>query len=124
MSRTTELQAGAVLVRLRLAGPEDLEHLPTVPGPRTVTVTVNLVDPETLPLADLRARGYRVQAFANAQAESSPCADVLVPAQLVANDAWFDRVVRAAQRVYSLDLGPVRRIFARELAAHAAARVA
>ena len=77
----------------RLAGPEDLGLLPEVPGPRTVTVTVNLVDPETLPIAELGARGYRVRAFANAQAASSPCADVLVPPQLAANTDWFDRVV-------------------------------
>lgn len=112
---------GAVLVRLRLTDPADLDRLPPVPQPRTCSVTVNLVDVEALPLDELRSRGYRVAAFANARADAAPCADVLVPAPLATNDAWFGPLVAVAERVFALDLGPVRRVFADELAVHHAA---
>lgn len=123
-TRTAAALDGAVLVRLRLTGPGDFDALPAVPGPRRCTVTVNLVDVATLPLVDLARRGYRVTAYANVRAASSPCADVLVPAPLVANDTWFTALVRMAERVYALDMGPVQRLFAGELAAHEAARAA
>lgn len=109
---------GGLLVRLPLGDGLDLDRLPAVPAPRTCTVTVNLTDADALPVADLADRGYAVGSFANVRADAAPCADVLVPAPLATNDAWLAPLVAAADRVYALDLGPVRRVFADELAAH------
>lgn len=82
-------------------------------------MTVNLVDPSALPLRELDALGYVVAGpFANPRSDEHPTADLLIPEVLRENDLFWSRLCTLTSRVFSLDLGPVRRVFAGELRVH------
>ncbi len=115
---------GALLVRVPVEPASRLLRLPRVPEGHTVTVTVNLTDPNALPAATLAHLGYRiVDRFANVRSLNEPCADLLVMPETRADGDWLTELTMMAERVFALDLGPVRKVFAEELAVHRLAPV-
>lgn len=114
------LRAGAVLVRL----PADhrwAEVLPAAPGPVTVTVGhPDLLGDDAAALERaLDPRGYRIVGVASAARPIGAVVDLLVPRELrESHPAWWAALGRDAERIFDLDLGPVRLVLAAELALH------
>lgn len=106
----------AVLLRLPVEGPAWVRALPPVPRPHTVTVTVSHPRLAAVPADDLVSRGYRIAGIA---AGGPLTVGVLVPDELArAEPTWFSELLRAAARAFDCSYGPVRAVFADELALH------
>lgn len=108
----------AVLVRLAATDRRWVASLPAVPGDRALTVSVGRPGLLPVPADDLATRGYRVVGVAT---RVGPYVDVLVPLSLQASEpTWWESLIRRAERVFDLRLGPVRLVLAEELELHAA----
>jgi len=109
---------GAVIVRLRARDRGWVHELPVVPGGRSLTVTVGR--PDLLPVAvdDLVTRGYRLVGVTAEHRPIGPTVDVLVPAVLREDAAWWSQLQSLAERVFDLRMGPVRELLAAEIDVH------
>lgn len=108
----------AVLVRLAAADRRWVEHLPAVPGDRALTVSVGRPELLPVPAEDLASRGYRVVGVSH---RVGSYVDVLVPLSFQTSEPiWWESLVRRAERVFDLRLGPVRLVLAEDLQLHAA----
>lgn len=108
----------AVLVRLAANDRSWVASLPAVPGDRVLTVSVGRAGLLPVPAEELAARGYRVVGVAHTL---GPHVDVLVPLSLQSHHpTWWESMIRRAERVFDLRLGPVRLVLAEELQLHTA----
>lgn len=116
------LPEGALLVRVPAQGSTWALALPELPDGAQVTVTLG--HPELLPLdtGPVRARGYRIIGTASDSRPIGDVVDLLIdPGLRRAAPQWWRELQAQAERIFDLELGPVRRVLHAELSLHAAA---
>jgi len=119
------LPHGALLVRVPVQGPTWALALPQVPEGAQVTVTLG--HPGLLPVdtGPVRARGYRIIGTASDSRPIGEVVDLLVePGLRDAAPRWWRQLQTQAERIFDLELGPVRRVLHAELSLHAASLAA
>lgn len=117
--------APGALLRLPLAGSgladPWAEHVPPVPDGHVVTVSFVSAAALVEHADALELLGYRVVAAPAATADGASaevCWMVVSGALAGARPAWWDSMRHRADRVYSLSMGPVQKLFAPLLRAH------
>ena len=116
-TRPARSAEGPVLVRIDASDAAWVQGLPSVPGARSVSVTVADA-PLRADAAELAARGYDLIEVVPGR-HPGRHADVLVTAALRADEPrWFAALLLTAERVFDLRFGPVQIALHDELAAH------
>lgn len=115
---------GGVVVRVFAHGTAWPRVLPSLPDDATASVTVSHDRLAEIPTATLRRCGYRIAGVSPVpDPDAGEVVDVLATAALRrAHPSWFRSLVDVATRVFDLRFGPVRRLLAPTLRAHAAGR--
>lgn len=112
---------GDVLVRLPARDAAWPATLPAAPAGRVLTLTLG--HPSLLPGLESAAlpAGYRLVGVASERRPIGRSVDIYVPVSVRKHHPhWWRSLLNQAERVFDLQLGPVQRALAAELALHAA----
>lgn len=116
----TTVNDGDVLVRLPARDAAWPTTLPAAPAGHLLTLTLG--HPSLLPGPESAAlpHGYRLVGVASERRPIGRSVGIYVPATLrTLHPAWWRSLLDQAERVFDLQLGPVQRVLAAELALHA-----
>ncbi len=126
MRTSAEPEMDGALFRLPVDRPQWAEAVPPVPAGHRVTVTFSDADVEAEHGDALVLLGYRVLGVvpsAPANPQPGGYADLHVgEALLTSHRRWAGAVAALATRIWRLDHGPVRLVFASTIAVHGAGR--
>lgn len=110
---------GSVLLRVVADDASWIERVPRVPAGHVVPVTVDRPELARVPVDELVARGYRVRATIPAPFDGRGSVDLLVLPRLRRDHpGWWADACFVADRVFDLEMGPVRLLFTPTLRVH------
>jgi hypothetical protein len=110
---------GSVLLRVVADDASWIERVPPVPTGHVVPVTVDGPALARVPVDELVARGYRIRATVPAPMDGHGAVDLLVLPRLRSeHPGWWADACAAADRLFDLELGPVRLLFTPTLREH------